>query len=166
MTPTGVLTTLVSFDIKTGFEPYTGLAVEGNDGFLGTTMIGGKNGGGTIFRMTSEGKLTTLVAFSANTSLIGNSPMSELLADRDGSYYGTTFNGSTNGSFAGSGTVFRLTKEGVLTTLAAFMGTNGMNPCGRLLQTEDESLYGITAAGGQRQAGTIFRLSKHVAGRK
>ncbi len=63
MTPTGVLTTVVSFNGANGSGPQAPL-VQGSDGnFYGTTTYGGPNGGGTVFKMTPAGVLTTLVAF-------------------------------------------------------------------------------------------------------
>ncbi len=52
------------------------------------------------------------------------------------------------------GQVFRMTTDGVLTTVLTFNGTNGANPMTRLLAAQDGCLYGLTAEGG-----TIFRLT-------
>src|SRR5512138_3543471 len=40
------------------------------------------------------------------------------------------------------GTVFRMTTDGVLTTLASLMGTNGAYPAGGLLEAQDGAFYG------------------------
>ncbi len=51
MTPTGALTTLISFNGANGSYPFAGL-VEGQDGNLySTTARGGANGYGTVFRI-------------------------------------------------------------------------------------------------------------------
>ena len=63
MTPSGALTTLVSFNGANGNSPQAPL-VQGSDGnFYGTTTYGGAGGLGTVFRVTPAGALTTLVSF-------------------------------------------------------------------------------------------------------
>lgn len=47
----------------------------------------------------------------------GALPSSPLIQGRDGTFYGVTENGGTNGGF---GTIFRITTNGVVTTLYAF----------------------------------------------
>jgi uncharacterized repeat protein (TIGR03803 family) len=65
MTPTGDLTTLVSFTGANGCSPQAPL-IQGSDGnFYGTTTYGGAGGLGTVFKMTPAGVLTTLVSFGA-----------------------------------------------------------------------------------------------------
>ena len=88
--------------------------VQGSDGnFYGTTDGGGAGGGGTVFKMTPAGVLTTLVSFyGAN----GNNPQAPLVQGSDGNFYGTTEYGGANGL----GTVFQVTTNGTLTTLVSF----------------------------------------------
>jgi len=45
----------------------------------------------------------------------------------DGNFYGTTFAGASSGG----GTVFKITSNGILSTLATFSGTNGFKSYGR-----------------------------------
>lgn len=72
ITDQGTLTTLHSFDYSDGSGP--GSLVQGTDGnFYGTTDQGGAYGsrlhgwGGTVFKITPSGKLTTLYSFCAQT---------------------------------------------------------------------------------------------------
>jgi uncharacterized repeat protein (TIGR03803 family) len=59
----GMLTPLHSFGSADGANPYAAL-IQGTDGsFYGTTETGGADGYGTIFKITSEGTLTTMHAF-------------------------------------------------------------------------------------------------------
>lgn len=61
ITPGGTLTTLHLFDSTDGGWPLSGV-IQGSDGnFYGTTALGGANGTGTIFKMTSAG---TLIPFT------------------------------------------------------------------------------------------------------
>lgn len=128
----------------------------GPDGNLyGTTAEGGIPGGGgsgTVFRATTNGTMTQLVAF---TNANGATPLTALTLGADGKLYGTT---SAGGS-GGLGTVFQVGTNGDFVTLAAFDGTNGATPLGSLIFGEDGALYGTTSAGGENGLGTIFKLT-------
>jgi len=159
MTPTGTLTTLFSFNNTNGANPLGGV-IQGDDGALyGTTGFGGTNlSFGTIFKLTTNGVLTTLFNFHFTD---GEQPISKMTFGPDGSLYGTTgFGGSIvndpNGT--GLGTIFRLTTNGVFTSLFQFQGTNGSNPGASLTLGPDGNLYGSNANGGPGGGGTIFRI--------
>jgi uncharacterized repeat protein (TIGR03803 family) len=167
MTTNGTLTTLVSFEgsyygtHSNGFYPFAGL-VEAKDGNLyGTTYRGGLKGLGTVFKVTTNGLLSTLISFNgSNTNGNGASPVATLLCASDGNLYGTTAEGGTNGL----GTLFRLTTNGVLTTLVSFNGGNGAYPRTGLVQAGDGNLYGTTFYGGTNGGGgTFFRLVMPVS---
>ena len=81
-------------------------AFEGTDGnFYGTTYQGGANGDGTIFKITPSGALATLYSFCSQSSCAdGEYPLAALTQGTNGTFYGTTYNGGTNGD----GTVFSL----------------------------------------------------------
>jgi uncharacterized repeat protein (TIGR03803 family) len=69
ITPTGVLTTLISFNGANGISPQAPL-VQGSDGnFYGTTEYGGVGGCGTVFQISPAGALTTLVSFGGQTNV-------------------------------------------------------------------------------------------------
>jgi uncharacterized repeat protein (TIGR03803 family) len=156
ITTNGALTTLVSFNSTNGYYPYAGL-VQGADGnFYGTTDYGGTYGNGTVFSITTNGTLTTLVSFNRNTN--GANPEGGLVQGADGNFYGTTFSGSTNGSY-GDGTIFKMATNGALTTLASFNYANGASPATRLVQGSDGNFYGTTENGGLNGMGTVFRMS-------
>src|SRR5579859_2090076 len=70
LSQTPTLTTLPPFagSPSDGAYPLASL-VQGTDGnFYGTTYNGGANGGGTVFKITPTGSLTTLYSFSALSS--------------------------------------------------------------------------------------------------
>jgi uncharacterized repeat protein (TIGR03803 family) len=101
MTPSGAVATLYSFCSESGCtdgEDPEGL-VQATDGDLyGTTYLGGPNGGGTVFKITLGGVLTTLHSFCAQSGCTdGTHPYSVLVQDTNGSFYGTTFRGGANG---------------------------------------------------------------------
>lgn len=153
VTANGGLTTLHFFDYPTGDIPYSGL-VEGVDGaFYGTTSGGGRLGGGTVFKLTPDGVHTELVSFHYQGTN-GLSPFGGLLQGEDGNFYGTTTQGGESYGNRGSvnwegfGTIFRMTPNGVLTTLFSFNGTNGSYPHASLMKGNDGCMYGTTTSGG------------------
>src|SRR5579862_1348587 len=142
VTTNGVLTTLVSFTSDNGANPEDGLTL-GNDGnCYGTASNGGAKDLGTIFKVTPGGVLTTIFSFSDTN---GASPLGGLVQGNDGDFYGTTGFGATNLSF---GTIFKVTTNGVLTTLFTFHFTDGEEPSSKLIFGNDGNLYGTTGFGG------------------
>jgi uncharacterized repeat protein (TIGR03803 family) len=152
-----ILTNLYSFDGTNAALPESALIQTANGDFYGTTLAGGSNRLGTVFRLTPDGALTFLVSFNGTN---GAWPVgSKLATGRDGGFYGTTYKGGANDL----GTVFRMTANGVLTSLISFTGTNepylGANPRGELAQGLDGNFYGTTTLGGVSNLGTVFRLT-------
>jgi uncharacterized repeat protein (TIGR03803 family) len=223
----GVLSNLYSFTgTNDGANPRAAL-VQGGDGyFYGTTSGGGlTNNLGTVFKISTNGTLTTLYAFGSvqatnGFSLDGAAPQAALVAGSDSYFYGTTsglgdliagtvFKMSTNGalttlySFTGiddgaapnglvlgsdgnfygtsdldwwyvwggpiyplnhpnNGNLFKISPDGVFTRLYAFdtdHGTNGANPFAGLVQGSDGSFYGTTSHGGTHGWGTVFKVT-------
>jgi len=151
--------TLIIFNGSNGATPVDTPLVQGIDGNLyGTTLGGGANGAGTVFKMTPAGVLTTLYSFcSLPNCADGSLPYGGLVLASDGNFYGTTSQGgSANGV---SGTVFQITPAGNLTTLHSFDGSDGANPNAPLIQGTDGELYGLTANGGPANSGTFFKIT-------
>jgi uncharacterized repeat protein (TIGR03803 family) len=124
ITPAGVLTTLYSFSGgNDSAEPIPGLAQGADGNFYGTTLEGGSNGGfGTVFEITPAGAFTSLYSFAGTND--GANPWGGLAPSTDGNLYGTT----ATGGLGNYGTVFELTTNGALITLAWFDGLNGADP--------------------------------------
>lgn len=162
MDTNGALATVASFDNTNGANPYAGLTcgMGVNGDLFGTASAGGANGYGTIFKLGTNGLLTTMVPFG-NTN--GAAPKAVLTLGVDGDFYGTTSaGGDFNGQPAGHGTVFKFEANGELTTLFLFNGTNGDSPQGGLAQGASGDFFGTTANGGANGFGTVFRLSLAV----
>jgi uncharacterized repeat protein (TIGR03803 family) len=165
ITTSGDLTTLYSFSFADGALPYAGL-IQGKDGNLyGTTVQGGAYGrsaGGTVFKITTSGTLTTLYSFIFDDGASG--PAAALIQGKDGNLYGTT--SELNGYL--SGEVFKITTSGVLTPLHTFSepwpGSDGCDS-NALIQGQDGDLYGTTQSGGTLTSadpygfGTVFKIT-------
>ncbi|HTU42121.1 MAG TPA: choice-of-anchor tandem repeat GloVer-containing protein [Candidatus Aquilonibacter sp.] len=172
ITSEGTLTTLYSFcsqfNCPDGAQPQAGL-VEGIDGnFYGTTSQLGANGGGTVFKITPGGTLTTIRNLDPP---FGEGPMGALIQGSDGNFYGTAYN-TGNPYKDGAGAVLKVTPDGALTTLYSFCSqsncTDGEYPEAGLVQGIDGNFYGTTAVGGANDGsypcnkagcGTVFKIT-------
>lgn len=129
------------------------LASDGN--LYGTTILGGKSNLGTVFRMTTAGKIQVIHNFSGAD---GFQPLGPLVQGKDGNLYGTTYYG---GGVPGvQGTVYKITLSPMtFTTLHNFIGTDGGNPTAGLMSATDGNLYGTTTYGGANLVGTLFTIT-------
>jgi uncharacterized repeat protein (TIGR03803 family) len=163
ITTTGSLTPLVSFNTTNGANPAAQLTLANDGNFYGTTENGGiydvTNGGdGTVFKITTSGTLTSLASFNGTN---GANPVAALVQGTDGYLYGTTQYGGTNDlATGGDGTIFRITTNGLLTSLYSFTGgIDGADPQAPLTLGTDGNLYGTTSAGGVADSGTVFQFT-------
>jgi uncharacterized repeat protein (TIGR03803 family) len=165
VTAAGELRTLYAFCTKSGCpdgSSAVGGLVEGPDGsFYGTTNSGGANGRGTVFKITPKGALTTIYNFCSQPSCTdGESPAFGSLLWSNGAFYGTTQQGGTGGT----GTIFKISSSGVLTTLHSFCSeqncTDGGTPSVGLIQGTDGLFYGEADLGGANQQGTLYQISR------
>ena len=172
VTAQGTLTTLHTFTLTEGYSPYGGLIQASDGNFYGTTLYGGaciySGGCGTIFRMTPQGKISTLYSFCQKSNCAdGLYPERSLLQAADGSLYGVTLWGGANTppNSSGYGTVFKITTAGEFTSLYSFCAltncADGYEPSG-IIQATDGNFYGGTSLGGGSLygGGTLFKLSR------
>ncbi|HLW84561.1 MAG TPA: Ig-like domain repeat protein [Candidatus Sulfotelmatobacter sp.] len=174
VTPSGTLTMLVRFEGDTGAGPLGGLVLGTDGNFYGVTegyAAGRRISGGTVFKVTPTGTLTTLYNFCTKTGCPdGEYPYAGLIQGTDGNFYGTTSTGGANAS----GTAFKITPSGTLTTLYNFCtvqqtGTpvvclDGYYPIAGLVQAHDGNIYGTTDLGGANcnpggGCGTFFNIT-------
>jgi len=165
---------LLDFNSANGAVPEFESLQQGIDGNLyGTTHYGGSgdcyddyygHGCGTVFKITTQGKLTTLHSFN-NTD--GAYPAAGIILGTDGNFYGTTSGGGSGGAGCSScGTVFRMSPSGTVTVLHNFGFTDGGNPYAPLVQGSDGNFYGTTVNGGAgtgcvlgAPCGTVFKIT-------
>ena len=137
-----------------GDYPAAGLIRAADGSFYGTTEFGGPAGGGTVFRITPEGDLTTVASFSDDTISIAH-PVAAVTLAPDGSLWGTL----ADGGFDNAGGVFRIPLPD---TQVQFLHENGTNvavfPSGVLTQTPDGISLG-KGRGGSLGHGTLFNTS-------
>jgi len=141
----------------------------------GTTTAGGVgaacptpydgSGCGTVFQLTPPatpgGAWTETILYSfTGANGDGASPAGDMLLATNGSLYGTT----TGGGSDGHGTVFQLAPPSVPggawteTVLHSFSGADGSKPNG-LAQGPGTTLYGTTQSGGTHGSGTVFSIT-------
>ena len=118
----------------------------------GTTILGGKDGYGTIFSIAPSGTETVLHSFASSGD--GAYPEAGLLNVK-GTLYGTTMEGGANSY----GTVFSITPSGKEKVLHIFGGSgDGVYPVAGLINVKG-ALYGTTANGGANGNGTVFSIT-------
>ena len=101
---------------------------------------------------------TVLASFPAGSGL-----ESSIITGSDGNFYGVTEAGGTNNT----GTVFKATTTGTITTLHSFdagvptgaASPDGSFPMAALVQGSDGNFYGTTSSGGTSGYGTAFKIS-------
>jgi uncharacterized repeat protein (TIGR03803 family) len=127
-----------------------GGAVEASPGvFYGCLPDAGPEGNGIVVKLTSAGGGETIYNFTGGAD--GQYPGSGLTLGRDGNLYGTT-----------ASTVFVITPQGALTTLATFGGTTEGPAEAPLIEGQDGVFYGAVRESGPG-VGRIFRVTRDGA---
>ena len=155
-------TVLHSLDPAADGASPMGTLLAGGDGFLyGTTSDRGPGGGGTVFKLRTDGSgFTVLHTFGSNV-YDGGSPVAGLTDGHDGYFYGTT-----SGGEAGLGMVFKIAPDGSGFTDLHFFSTvgtgislsGGDTPLGPVLVGPGGVLYGTTCTGGDNGVGSVFTV--------
>jgi uncharacterized repeat protein (TIGR03803 family) len=172
ITHQGTLTVFYSFSNNVdGAYPQAGLLLYTNGLLYGTAIDGGSNGYGTVFQLTAAGSVTPIYSFTNGSD--GANPQGALIDGKDGQLYGTCSAGGSNGT----GTIFKITTNGVLTPLYAFgvptqfpgtggveneYNADGINPMGLLLGSGG-NFYGAAYYGGLNGSGSIFQFTRSGA---
>ena len=144
--------------------PYGGLLQASDGNLYGTTLRGGTNDKGTVFRLSLAGDFTIIHQFDGAN---GENPEGTLIIGSDGNLYGTTLQGGSSNR----GTIFRVSTAGNFSSVYSFpalgafnadgraVNTTGANPRAALLLGADGNYYGTAYQGGANGWGTIFRMT-------
>ena len=120
----------------------------------------------TIYKLSPDGVFSVLWNFSIPQIFTNGTIPTGLIEGDDGNFYGTTpASGGAGGVGVQDGTVFSLTPQGQLTTIAVFPsnGSLGAGPGGQMVEGPDGAFYGTTsgyAYTGLGVAPNIFRVTK------
>ena len=156
-------TSLYSFKgIADGAGPgYGTLAIGADRALFGTTEGGGYFG--TAFAICAcPGREIQLQSFGRGTD--GAEPMSGVVLDSSGNFYGTTMLGGANGN----GTVYEAKRSGKTwaeSVLYSFTGgSDAINPVATVSLDAQGNLYGTAPAGGAFGNGAVYKLTHSSSG--
>ena len=160
-------TVLHAFTGVDGEASQAGIVFDGAGNLYGTTVYGGADGDGTVFKLTpnSSGGWRETVLHSFTFGKDGAQPYGDLIFDQAGNLYGT----AVYGGAYGWGVVFELTPNAdgswTETVLHTFTnGTDGSHPLDKLIFDADGNLYGTTETGGVSGIGVVFKLAPNSTG--
>lgn len=153
--PDGTQHTLLhTFSGDDGSGPNSGLVQASNNLLFGVTNSGGASGAGTIFSIRTDG--TAFRVLHAFNRTDGSSPNGPLVQASNGSLYGTTNTGGTNGA----GVIYRINVGGAgFRILHHFKKENEGHPCGGLIVGSDGFLYGMANGGSPQFPGSVFKIN-------
>jgi len=163
ITTSGAYSTIYNFCeeggscLVTGGYPYGGVTLGFDGNLWGTTADGGKDGFGSVFKITPGGTLTPVYPFTGGLGTVKDDggPIYPVLQGQDGNFYGVSEEpyGGEYGAF------FKLTTKGKITA-HPFDYTNGESPN---LPTEgtDGNFYGTTQYGGNNSTncGVVYKAT-------
>jgi uncharacterized repeat protein (TIGR03803 family) len=155
-----------------GAVPSASLIFDETGNLYGTAFLGGAHDFGAVFKLTpnADGSWTESVLHTFAGGTDGAYPYANLIFDRTGNLYGTTYGGADD-----LGTVFKLTpnSDGSWTESVIYNftgGTDGAWPYASLIFDQTGNLYGATSEGGDRSScvndncGVVFELMPNANG--
>jgi len=151
---TGKETVLYSFtgELDACF-PYGTLVNDSKGNLYGTTLGCGY---GTVYKLSKRGILTVLHDFKCTAGGDGCYPYAGVIRDKKGNLYGDTVSGGTAG---GAGAAYELSRNGTMTLLHSFTGSDGQSPYGGVIRDKNGNFYGTTVFGGSSGYGTVWKLT-------
>src|SRR5262249_8923958 len=141
--------------VADGQSPFYSSVLQGGAGFLYGTAILGASGGGTVFKVKTDGtSFTTIHTFMGGDS-DGRLPFAGVVMDASGNLFGTT----CLGGYAGLGTAFTLKTDGPgFALLHTFIYSDGLDVDSALVLDGAGFLYGTASSGGPSDSGAVFKL--------
>ena len=162
-----------------GESPAATLIADRSGALYGTTIRGGRFGDGIVFKLTPSGATYTESVLLSFDGKHGALPVAGLVADANGTLYGTTWGGGHKVGCGGNprqgcGTVFALTRQGsgyVERVLHYFQSrADGDRPEAGLTMDAAGALFGTTFGGGGFPCGhgpgcgVVFKLTPEASG--
>lgn len=141
----------------------TGLVLDSHGNLYGTTVQGGTNTCGTVFKLAPQANppWTETVLYNFGCFSDGKNPHGGVTFDPQGNLDGTTVSGGSGpscGSY-GCGVLFQLTPT-IENVLHSFSGGNdGFGPGGAVVLDSAGHIFGETPDGGSHAQGTIYEVS-------
>ena len=162
ITSAGQLSVIYSFaEMPDGSLPFgasPGIVIEGTDGFLyGTTLVDGKFGQGTVFKLSKSGAITDLHDFCSTPTCTDGANPGTLMQALDGNFYG-----DTGPNPAPTSILYRISPIGTFKVLHTFDTKSQPDGTGtfKFIQATDGNFYGATVAGSQNVPfNTVFRFN-------
>jgi uncharacterized repeat protein (TIGR03803 family) len=156
-----------------GDTPQAGLIIDSSGNLFGTTLGGGSDNFGTVFKLAPNGSGGFVESVLYSFTDINGGPEAPLIIDNAGNLYGTTV--GFQGSGPSNGLVFRLAPNGsggyTESVLYAFTGgSDGGNSRAGLIRDSAGNLYGTTSGGGNNSnncnngCGVVFKLAPNGSG--
>jgi uncharacterized repeat protein (TIGR03803 family) len=145
-----------------GGDPAAELVVDGAGDLYGTTVVGGADACGTVFKLTPQpsGSWKERVLYSFTCYADGKNPYGGVTFDQHGNLYGTTVSGGSGGSCgsSGCGVVFRLDSRAERVLHSFTGGRDGFGPGGPVVFRIYGDLFGTTPDGGRNGQGVVYQL--------
>lgn len=173
LTPSSTYSVLHRFNGADGEVPVGSLVLDSKGNLYGTTEIGGATseapGGGTVFKLASDGTFAVLHDFPFRDGKDGTGPRAGLVLDNAGNLYGTTVEGGAGpcplsgapSVVLGCGVVFKIAPDGAYAVLHTFVQSEGAMSLAGLVLDSAGNLYGTTQSGG---SSTAFNSCVHYGG--
>lgn len=150
-----------------GCEPQAGVTVDKAGNLYGTTVAGGANAAGIVFRLkpNADGTWSERVLYNFE---LGSPQFAGVVLDTAGNLYGTTYYGGSHGW----GSIFKLVPSldgswsySVLYSFEGEGASSGAEPMAGLIFDAAGNLYGTAStSGGPFGPGVVFRLAPNPDG--
>ena len=141
----------------------TGLSLFGNS-IYGTAYLGGKQGQGNVFELSSSRIRAKHVFTSKSEEKQGDNPVGNLATQVNGNGVRIMYGANGGGGSGNQGTVYQLPEvknedRWAISVLHSFSGSDGAYPGAGVVLDAAGNLYGTTMQGGTGNSGTVFKLT-------
>lgn len=141
-----------------GQNCWTGLIQAGDGALYGSTMNGGLDGGGILFRLDPDGSNYAVLHSFVLSPADGFHPAAQLVRAGNGVLYGTTLMGGAYDY----GALFKYSTDGTGYRMLFSFPLNSpqprWQPVGPLARSQDGTLYGATCYGGDYNLGAVYQI--------